>query len=181
MEPGIGDFGVVATYGNWRDRLAATCIRWGTDAPVNHAFVYVGNGTIVEATPSGARAARADSYDNIQWSTGLLAPSDGRRLAIARAANQFAADHVGYGWLDLVAITFAQHRTGHLIDPTTRLSEQPWWVRRVMSMDTLICSQLVDVAYTMGGVDLFTDGRLPGLVSPGDLWRLLAGARTSAG
>ena len=42
---------------------------------------------------------------------------------------------------------------------------------------TLICSQLVDEAYGWGaGVQLFTDGRLPGLVSPGDLYRRLAPA-----
>jgi hypothetical protein len=37
----------------------------------------------------------------------------------------------------------------------------------------LICSQLVDEAYLRAGVHLFDDGRLPGDVTPGDLWWLL--------
>ena len=38
----------------------------------------------------------------------------------------------------------------------------------------MICSQLVDEAYARAGVQLFDDGRLPGDVTPADLYGLIA-------
>ena len=146
--------------------MLAWLIRWGTDAPVNHAFVYVGDGQIVEACPSGARTVPATNYGPIVWSHQGL--SEKQRTAIVVKADLLAQQRVGYGWLDLVAIGLAQRRAGKIVD----LKNPPWWVRRIARQDRLICSQLVDVCYQAAGVALFDDGRLPGLVSPGDLWRL---------
>lgn len=167
-----GDFGLVPTYGNWRDRLAGWLIRYGTNSPVNHAFVYVGDGMIVEAEPGGARRTRLHyPEDTITWSRIHL--TVGQRAEICQTAEGFAAQHVGYGWLDLVAVALAQHRLGRVVNPGVPLRRQPWWVRRVESLHTLICSQLVDACYLSAGARLFADGRPPGLVSPGDLYRLI--------
>lgn len=158
-----GDFGVVATGG-----FEAKVIRWGTESTVNHAFVYIGAGQIVEAEPGGACVSPVKKYgDRPIWSSSAFDLDDMTRRRIASGAVNLCG--IPYGWLDIVAIAFAQRRTGELVNPL----RPPWWVRRIESLHTLICSQLVDVAYEGGGVNLFTDGRPPGLVSPGDLLDLI--------
>lgn len=155
--PELGDFGVVRTEG-----IGSALIRFGTDSPVNHAFVYVGDGQIVEAEPGGALLSPVNRHgDKVVWSTGAVTLATIERQRIACYARTLVG--TPYGWPDIVAIALAQRRLGELVDSRT------WWVRRIQTLDTLICSQLVDVAYNRAGVHLFDDGRLPGLVSPGDL------------
>lgn len=170
-----GDYLVTPTHGNWRTRIAAFLIRYGTESPVNHSALYVGEVAgydkpqIIEARPGGAGYADWDSYSDCTWSTSRLpldlVPTDEQRILIAQAATGMVG--TPYGWLDLVAIALAQRRLGRVVDG------DEWWVRRIASSRTLICSQLVDRAYLEAGVHLFDDGRIPGLVSPGDLSRLL--------
>lgn len=158
MTPLLGDYAVVATHG-----LAARAIRWGTESFVNHAYVYVGDGWIMEANPGGAALAKLAECDDLTiWSTGRLGMTlnDDQRHRIVMTALSFAGTK--YGWLDIIAITLAQRRLGHVVNSRT------WWVRRLQSMRSVICSQLVDDAYKAAGADLFP-GREPGLVSPGDL------------
>jgi hypothetical protein len=164
MRPQLGDFGVVATHG-WEAKV----IRWGTESSVNHAFVYIGGGQIVEARPGGAAIASARKYPTASWSSEPL--GDMARRRIASGATQLVG--TPYGWLDIAAIALAQRRLGDLVDPLAPLHAQPWAIRRVQSLHTLICSQLVDVAYQGAGVHLFNDGRVPGLVSPGDLLEVI--------
>ncbi len=169
--PNLGDFGVCPTYGNWRDRLIGRIIRWDTSSPVNHAFVYIGDGLIVEAQPGGATRSPYDRYRNTFWSTGKIALNDTERAGIVAAAR--ADVGVPYGWWDIVAIAFVQKRWFH-----GRLGRNWLWKRlaaRVSRNGTLICSQLVDEAYATGGVALFADGRPAGSVSPGDLFTLIRG------
>ena len=192
----IGDFFVVNT-GNG---LGARLIRWGTDSPVNHAGVYIGGNRIVEAEASGAIVSPLSKYSNREliWSTGRLhgvvdkfggtvvddtALFLDERRDIADAALKFAGYTRGlagytpgakpdgrptpYGWVDIACIAFAQRRTGHLIDDDDPIA------RRISNMHYLICSQLVDASYLAAGLHLFPDGRLPGLVSPGNLYDLI--------
>ncbi len=49
-----------------------------------------------------------------------------------------------------------------------------WAAQRVADPSRLICSELVDLAYDRAGVHLFSDGRLPSGVTPGDLEDLIA-------
>lgn len=162
-EPQIGDFFVTPTGGDWFHRLIAKAIQWDTDSPYNHAGIYVGNGKIMEARPGGAGLNFVDTYDGMVWSHFDLTAAE--RSDIVAAALECAGKP--YGWLDIAAIALAQKRLGATVDSET------WWVKRVSNIDTLICSQLVDLCYGDAGVHLFNDGRLPGLVSPGDLGRLL--------
>jgi hypothetical protein len=170
-----GDFGVVATSGPWLDRIAAHLIRWGTDSPVNHAFIAIGDGRIVEAVRH-VKVDFADQYDDIVWSTGrlpdTLTPSTSQRQEIVNAALAMVGDR--YNVLDILAIGLAQKRVGHLV------SDQTWWAKRLSADGREICSQLVDKAYLEAGLHLFDDGRLPGLVSPGDLLNLLLPASAAA-
>lgn len=168
VQPEYGDFGVVATKGKLLDRIAARLIRWDTDSPVNHAFIYIGGGQIIEAANT-VRVGWAAEYEDILWSTGRLpaelTPTDRQRDAIVNAAAYMLGER--YNWLDIVAIGLAQKRLGQLVDDRT------WWAKRLSKDGREICSQLVDDAYNQAGVHLFQDGRLPGLVSPGDLYRLI--------
>lgn len=187
---------VTPTYGSRFDRMLGGLIRFGTatkdptgrwvTANVNHAAVYIGDGKIVQAQPGGAAVSNWDEYgDSAYWSVnglgqrqpdGSLVPlpplTDTQRQVIV--SNALSLVGTPYGFLDIVAIGIAQGRfhLGFLVDVNEPLHDQPWWVRRVTDQRTLICSQLVDLTYGRAGVELFADHRLPGLVSPNDLYGL---------
>jgi hypothetical protein len=95
--------------------------------------------------------------------------TDQQRTAVAAAGASLIG--TPYGWPDCVAIALAQDRLEKWkrVDAHLPIDQQPWWVRRLARTDKLICSQLVDYALFLGGVNLFTDGRPFGLCSPGDL------------
>lgn len=168
VEPLPGDYFVTSTAGRLIDRIAARLIRFGTDSAVNHAGLYVGEGTIVEAV-GRVRYNGISAYPDAIWSTGRLpahlTPNDEQRRLIVNKAH----DLIGrkYSWLDIIAIGLAQRRLGRVVNSKT------WWAKRVSNDGKLICSQAVDVEYQAGGIQFFDDGRLPGLVSPEDLDALL--------
>lgn len=163
-----GDYGVVATHGGpWWQRITDAAIRYGTSSPVNHAVLYIGDGQLVEAR-GNVHLSPASEYAGIIWSTGRLGdltPTSAQRQQITSAALSYVGE--SYNALDIVAIGLAQRRLGRLVDG------DEWWVKRLSDNHRLICSQLVDAAYQAAGIHLFADGRLPGLVSPGDLLGLL--------
>jgi cell wall-associated NlpC family hydrolase len=142
--------------GGW----AAAGIRLVTGSTVNHAGVYVGNGLIVEAEPNGAVLSHSRNYPDAIWSRLDLTPK--QRDAIAAAAR--AKVGTPYSWTDCAAIGLAKI-LGHALPPFVR--------SRLSRPDRLMCSQLTDLCYHEAGVDLFADGRLPGDVSPGDLYDLI--------
>jgi hypothetical protein len=147
--------------------VAGDLIRFGTDSPYMHAFVYVGNGQIVEAIRH-VQVSPASNYSDITWSTGRLSPADTptdvQRQSIARAAMSYVGQ--SYNALDIIAIALDQVRMGHLVDG------DEWWVKRLSDDHMQICSQLVVNAYRMASLDL-APGMLSGLVSPGDLGKTL--------
>jgi hypothetical protein len=168
LQPQPGDFFVTATKGRLIDRIAARAIQWGTDSPVNHAGVYTGDGTIVEAVGK-VQYGSISEYPDAIWSTGRLpgrlVPTLAQRRLIVNEAHRLI--DTPYSWLDIIAIGLAQKRLGALVNSNT------WWARRICGDGHLICSQLVDRTWLAGGIHLFADGRLPGLVSPADLNDLL--------
>lgn len=153
----VGDFFVVRTNG-----LAAAGIRVVTQSTVNHAGVYVGDGQIVEAQPGGARIAPASIYPDAVWSTGKLGVTTDQGVLIGDEARRLIG--TPYSWVDCACVgeahLFGWHVPGSVRD-------------RLNRVDRLMCSQLVDTAYLHGGVHLFADGRIPGDVSPGDLYDLI--------
>lgn len=160
VQPKLGDFGLVRTPG-----LGSRLIRIGTDSWMNHAFVCVGDGKVMEAEPGGARLTSVDYYNharfNVAWSTDLIPLTDTQRKDIAYYALQQKG--VPYNWLDIAALTTSCLGMG-----------TPDWAAKIIENDKrLICSQLVDKSYRKAGVHLFDDGRMTGSVTPGDLWNLL--------
>jgi hypothetical protein len=146
-----GDFGVVRT-GDWTGAV----IRHVTRSEWNHALVAVTPFVAVEARPSGAGTVLLSAYRNIAW---YKAP-DGKGPEIADRARGLVG--VPYGWPDILSVGLLQyHIKPHLLRAF------------VADENRLICSQLVDLAYSQAGVHLFDDGRWPGDVTPGDLGRLI--------
>jgi uncharacterized protein YycO len=160
--PRPGDFGVVPVPGR-----AGRLIRLGQwlngdgYADYEHAFIVVSDTQVVEARPSGAGYARLGRTGALYYSC----PED-HRTAVADAARSLIGRP--YSWTDYFALAAVRF---HL--PLS----SAWLRARVTASGELICSQLVDLAYQMGGVQLFDDGRDPGDVTPGDLYALIAAQR----
>jgi cell wall-associated NlpC family hydrolase len=160
----IGDFGVSHMGGQ-----AGKLIRFGQwlngsgFSDYEHAFIYVGNGKVIEAEPAGARLATFN-YGGVLWSSDKVKiDSPLRRLAIVTLAHSYAG--TPYSWADYFAL--ATHRL-HIPAPGLK--------SYVSTSGHMICSQLVDRCYQDAGIQLFDDGRWNGYVTPGDLAQLL-GAR----
>lgn len=127
-------------------------------ADYEHAFVYVGNGYVVEAQPGGAIKAPLIKYDlqRIVWHS-----APGWRAGVAIALHAKSMIGTPYSFLDYFAIGAVRLRL-----PSKRLRAY------VASTRHLICSQLADEAYRRAGVELFSDGRPTGQVTPGALYKL---------
>lgn len=152
-EPPIGSFFTVRTKGwmAWLIRWACRSKRREGHPAVNHAGVYVGDGWVVEAEPSGAVKRRLSEYDGLylNWHE-YDAPG------VAQAALELQGR--GYGYLDILYVGLLQF---HI-----RFN---WLKERIEDTSRLICSQLVDLAFQMDGRQLFDDGRWNGDVTPQDL------------
>lgn len=126
----------------------------------SHAFMDLGDGTVIEAEPGGARIVPLSEYDHakVYWCDGIYSQvSPLLRGRIADEARKLKG--TPYSFLDYDAI--AAHRLG--LD--TRFLQ-----RYIEDTGHLICSQLVDLAYERGGFKIFTDGRWDGFVTPGDIY-----------
>ena len=158
--PVPGDFAVVATPG-----IMARLIRLVTRSTVNHAFMLTETGRIIEAAPSGVREVDLANYDGmpIWWSNLDVSP-------LTKAAAVVAArGHLGdpYSWVDDACIGLADLFGWH-VPASVR--------RRLARPDRVECAQLMDEAYLEVNVHLFSDGRIPGDVSPASLLTLIQGA-----
>jgi hypothetical protein len=131
-----------------------------------HAFVVVGPGTapgsttnpkMVEAMPRGALLSPVSKYD--PGTVVYLRCPEQYRDAVAAAAREMIG--VKYSVADYLAL--ALHRA-HIPTPLLK--------RYITNSKHLICSQLADLAADLGGWHLYDDGRWPGDVTPGDLWKL---------
>jgi hypothetical protein len=156
---GVGDFGVTAVPGD-----AGRWIRIGQwlngDGyyDYEHAFVVVDDHRCVEARPSGAGYRELSAYPNAAYYT---CPED-KREAVASAAIGLIG--TPYSWEDYYALAAVRLHLDLIARPLRKY---------VADSGHMICSQLVDEAYARAGVQLFNDGRLPGDVTPGDLYGLI--------
>jgi hypothetical protein len=158
--PEPGEFFVVRTAG-WAGRG----IRIVTDSDVNHAGTLLDtDGTTLEAQPGGAVYGHISAYPHALWS-GInpdLRLSKVEAAAVIEAAHAHHGDR--YSWFDCACIGLAK-LTGENVPPVVR--------DRLEDPHMNMCSQLADVIRSDAGIHLFSDGRLPGNVSPGDLRNLI--------
>lgn len=121
-----------------------------------HAFVWLGNGEVIEAEPGGARIT-AMRYRGVYWCEGIarLLPF---KADVAHAAEGLKG--VPYSWLDYGALF-----THRLHIPVPGLKAY------IAETGHMICSQLCDELCLRLGTHVFDDGRWPGYVTPGALYR----------
>lgn len=153
----VGDIGLVqirGQVGQWI-RLGQWLNGDGY-ADYEHAFVYVGEGDVIEAEPSGARFNSIKHYEDAMLV--LKCPPD---LGISVAAAALGYKGVPYSFLDYGAL--ATHRL-HINVPGLK--------RYIQNTGHMICSQLADAAANFGGWHIFDDNRWPGYVTPGALTRV---------
>ncbi len=140
-------------------------------APWEHAFVYVGDGKILQAEPGGSVIVPYTERGAELWSSGKIPLTAAQRARVPILAKQMTG--IPYSGLDYLALA------GHRL----HVPDWPVWPgpHRPVTLQTFIadsaheiCSQLVDTFMLRLGIHLFKDGRWPGYVTPAELARLLA-------
>lgn len=121
-----------------------------------HALVWLGNGEVIEAEPGGARVVPL-RYRGVWWCDGIAALLP-FKADVAGAADGLKG--VPYSWLDYGALF-----TRRLRVPVPGLKAY------IAASGHLICSQLCDELYLRLGAHVFDDGRWPGYVTPGSLYK----------
>jgi hypothetical protein len=163
VTPQPGDYGVQRTHG-----FHAWAIKVATRSKFSHAFIVDYDGNVIEATPNGVKRNALGVRDAIYSTDAIDIGPDERRRIVNDAV---ALIDTPYGWLDILSIGLLQYGI------------KPKIIRdRVARTDRLICSQVVDLAFSgwtgpprrrvvqpAHGVHLFADERLAEDVSPGDL------------
>ena len=150
-EPKVGQYGLVHTGSK-----SGFLIGVGTKSIFDHVVTYIGNGLIVEATPSkGIAIASVTKYSNIAWNT-HEPMTDEEGQAIANAVQSF----VGQKYLSR-AILAAAFKILHL----------RFLLRLLGNLDEAHasdCSELVVKARRKAGKPV--EGTIPDyLISPADL------------
>lgn len=158
--PRTGDFGVVAIPGHVGELIRiGQWLNGDGYANYEHAFVVVTDtGDVIEGRPSGAGHNYTTAYPGAVYYT---CPEESREFVAAAALGLTGRP---YSWVDYFALAAVRFHLDHIAHPLRDYVE---------SSGRLICSQLVDYAYQLAGVQLFDDGRLPGDVTPGDLYALI--------
>lgn len=179
----VGSFGLTRIGGLTGRLVGAMQGAAGQGSSYTHAFLVLDGGEVVEAEP-GAAGARirplADYLARAEADPGSVVFCDApvrRRLAAygggdtggylegvlrrmvaeaGRALEGTPYSLVDYASLALLHTVGAEHRPA-------------WLTRYVATSGHLICSQLVDHAYTQVGIELYDDRRAPGDVMPADL------------
>ena len=150
-EPRPGDFGVVKTNG-----IIGRLIRIGTVSRWNHAFIYIGDGVIVEANPTGVALSPAKKYPQIAWNHHDSIPDSKREKIVDLALSEVGKP---YAFID-IAILLLRILGLRFIRPNKfwkKLSVQNGW----------FCSELVSYCYRSVGLTLIN--KKDDLVVPGDL------------
>jgi uncharacterized protein YycO len=151
-----GDYGLTEIKGALGFFVGFGLFLSGDASRFTHAFIDIGDGKSVEARPGGAVVRNISEYPASKTVYSHLPLTDEERIHIAHAALKLVGR--GYNWLDYPALALL------------RLGVRPKWLTRyVADKGRLICSQLVDEAYRLGGIHLFNDGRPSQDVTPGDL------------
>ncbi len=157
-----GDLVLPGSYGvSHGAGITGELIRHATESWAGHAFVYVGNGQIVEAAPPVARVVPAASHPDAVWSVRYLL-TDAQRDAIVARAHALVGCPYDYPAYVGFALEVMKIRSGAELDPVFK--DDHWRV----------CSALVADCYQYAGLHLEAGLPYPNLISPADLYNIIA-------
>lgn len=141
--------------------MTGELIRHATESWAGHAFVYIGNGQIVEGEPPVAKVSAADSHPDAVWNSRdqLTGPQRDAIVARAHALVGCPYDYAAYIGFALEVLKI---RDGKELDPV------------FVSDHWRVCSALVADCYAYAGIHLEAGLKDPNLISPADLYNLIA-------
>ena len=154
-QPMTGDFGIIKSHG-----IAGFAIRLGTMSRWNHAFIYIGDGKIIEARPKeGIVIKEASQYPKIAWNQhqGLTTQE---RIQIVEKAHSLLGRP--YGFLDIAIL-------GLRIIGFKFLGGK--MLEKLALRQGIICSELVAICYNSAKVKVLDKPEY--LITPGDLAEVL--------
>jgi uncharacterized protein YycO len=147
--PSMGDYGVVKTNG-WMGML----IRVGTLSRWNHAFIYIGDGKIVEANPKGVAISNVSKYKDIAWNQHEQL-TEAQRQKIVKRAKQMVGEPYGFGAILVIAFKILGLK---VISKLRKFAENE---------KSVICSQLVAMCYSYAKIKV--SDKPHAFTTPGDL------------
>jgi hypothetical protein len=145
--------------------LVGELIRHATNSWAGHAFLYIGNGLIVEGVAPVARIAPADSYPDALWNA-HEALTDSQRLAIVARAHALVGTPYDYLAVVGFALEILKIRSGTQLDP---IFAQDHW---------RVCSALVADGYSTASISIVSGEKDPNLISPADLYNRIMSQAT---
>jgi uncharacterized protein YycO len=150
-QPRPGDYGVVHTSG-----FFGKLIRLGTMSRWNHAFIYIGDGKIVEANPSGVAVSPLGKYPAyyVAWNQHEELSDDQRKRIVEHALSMVGDS---YGFVDIANLAF--RILGLKVIANTKV------FCRASQRFGVICSELVAECYKCAKIDFGVSYS----VTPGDL------------
>jgi uncharacterized protein YycO len=139
--------------------LFGRLIRAFTRSPYDHAFIYCGNGQIVEATARGVRLDSLSLYAGARAvaNTGE-AMTDAQRATVVAAARSTAGREYNFADITVIALRLLGFRW-------------KWLKRAADDRDADICSEDVCEAGAAAGLDWQCGEPDPAFVTPADLAR----------
>ena len=132
--------------------ITGELIRHATESWACHAFVYIGNGRIIEAAPPAVRVAPAASHPDAVWNAGYPL-TDAQRMRICARAHALVGCPYEYPAYVGFALKVLKLRDGSELDPVFKADH--WRV----------CSALVADCYAYAGLRLTAGLKNPSLVS----------------
>jgi cell wall-associated NlpC family hydrolase len=154
--PSPGNYGVSHGSG-----MVGELIRHATESWAGHAFVYVGNGMIIEAAPPATRIAPAASHPDAIWN--LHEPlTQAQRDKIVARAHALVGTPYDYGAYIGLALEILGIKSGKQLDP---MFKRDSWRD---------CSADVADEYGFAGINLRAGLQYPNLITPADLYNRIA-------
>jgi uncharacterized protein YycO len=150
--PRLGDIGIVKTGG-----YVGAIIRIETESRFNHAFIYVGNGKIVEATPKGIIISDVSKYPDIIWNEREVLTQE-QREGIAKDALALVGKPYSFITIAIIQIRILGLKNFSNSALMKKLSQKEGY----------LCSEMCAEIYVNRGKEIY--GNKPDyLVVPGDI------------
>lgn len=141
--------------------MTGELIRHATESWAGHAFVYIGNGTIIEAAPPATRTAPVGSHPDAVWNVEEPLTDKELQLIVGRMHALIGTPYDYPAYIGL-ALEILKIRSGQQLDPYFK---QDNWRD---------CSADVADAYHFGGINVKNALAIPNLITPADLYNRIA-------